>query len=176
MSSPPPWTLGLRRCWPGRKLLERGPVLVVKSRSPVWVWERAGRGHDFSVGAAPGGVHGPVAAPGGWLVAPCLGPCSDLLDPEAPISPGVRAHRSRGAWAVCSGGGGRRVSRGSWEGFGRRLGGWGADDGDPGDVRSFGVVSGQVSSAGFPEGEGPSAPPAHLSQATPGSSARPGIT
>lgn len=34
-------------------------------------------------------------------------------------------------------------------------------------MQSFGVVSGQVSSAGFPEGEGPSAPPAHLSQATP---------
>lgn len=40
----------------------------------------------------------------------------------------------------------------------------------------MGVVSEQVSRAGFPEAEGPSAPPTHLPQANPGSTARPGIT
>lgn len=59
-----------------------------------------------------------------------------------------------------------KASAGDWGGGGQMT-----------EVRATcGVVSGRVSRAGFPEGEGPSAPPAHLSQATAGSTARPGIT
>lgn len=83
MSPVPPWKLGVHRRRPGRKLPERCP-LCSSLRVAQQVGFGSGQGAvNFPAGAAPGGVRGPVTAPGGWPVTPCLGPRSDPLDLNA---------------------------------------------------------------------------------------------